>query len=323
MPNSASPPEYTITYIIHGDANYLYHDADGNALQADEHILSEAKKVAEQATKGEVFIFHQQPERKILWLFPKKDRQFFYYRNGEKIYEQKYSPGSKTQPFTAEAEMYSQLHSTGPDTASHKNVILYFGHEVPQHQRGPYHLSRPDAVFDTESFSQGLHRFLQPGENKFDLAVLSTCNNGTPAMIHALSPFTDYVLASPQNLHLSHIDTQALQTLNQAGSVSTQKLADDMAKDTYQRLTSFLQTMVTLSVYDTDRLRSYLPGFNQDYSSYLVNQPAPSPVADNIDCATLSFFDDQFKDGLQVWYKPPQFGSKRKAASYSGWGCRE
>lgn len=324
VPESAPPPAYTITYIIHGDANYLYHDADGNALQADKHIFEEAKQVAQNAANGEVFIFHQRPERKILWLFPKKDRKLLYYRNGELVYEKKYSPQSKTQPFTAESRLYRRLHSSAQVSGPHKNVILYFGHEVPEKQHIAYHQSRPHAVFDTETFAAGLRSFLAGGETEFDLTILSTCNNGTPAMVHALSPFSDYILASPQNLHLSHIDTEALHMLDQPGNASTKVIADSIASQTYQRLASFLQTVVTLSVYDTDRTKNYVAQFNSDYNTYLTHHPAATPTADNIDCANFSFFEaDKFNQGVEIWYKAPRFGTKSNAATYSGWGCRE
>lgn len=324
MPEPETPPSYSVTYIIHGDANYLYHDAEGNALQADEQVLAEAKKVAQNATNGEVFIFHQKSERKILWLFPKKDRQFLYYRSGRLIHEQRYSPHSKQQPFVTEAKLYKQFHTANIDTGSHKNVMLYFGHEVPQNRQSAYHYSRPDATFETHSFAQGIQSFLQSQENPFDLTVLSTCNNGTPAMIHALSPYTNYILASPQNLHLSHIDTQSLGLLDTSEPLPTKTLGESLAEDTYDRLSSFLQTVITLSVYDTDSVQSYIGTFNQNYNNYVANQPTPQVAPDNVDCATLSFFQaDKYKEGIRVWYKAPRFGSKDKNASYSGWGCRK
>lgn len=324
LPESEPPPSYSITYIIHGDANYLYHDAEGHALQADKQVLEEAKKIARNATNGEVFIFYQKPERKILWLFPKKDRQFLYYRKGKLVHEQKYSPHSGEQPFVTEAKLYQQFYAANIDTASHKNVILYFGHEVPHNQQSPYHYSRPNAAFNTQNFARGMQSFLQSQENKFDLTVLSTCNNGTPAMVHALSPYTHYILASPQNLHLSHIDTQSLALLDTTRMLSTKALAGSLAEDTYNRLSSFLQTVITLSVYDTDAIQSYIGTFNQNYTNYVANQPTPQVTPDNVDCATLSFFKaGKYNEGIKVWYKAPRFGLKDKHASYSGWGCRE
>src|SRR5699024_12401976 len=74
------PPEYTIIYVIHGDSDYLYHTIDGSPRQSDEHVLHEALQTARGAKHGNVFIFHQKPETKILWSFPKNDRHFFSYR---------------------------------------------------------------------------------------------------------------------------------------------------------------------------------------------------------------------------------------------------
>jgi hypothetical protein len=319
-----SPPANTIIYIIHGDANYLYHNANGYPLQADEQVLKESKKVAENATNSEVFIFHQRPEQKFIWLFPKKDRRFLYYKNGNLISDKRYSPHSDEQSFVTEAQLYNRYHKVTEDTAGHRKVLLYFGHEIPESTRNPYHASRPKVPFDTPLFAQGIQLFLQQGETPFDLTVLSTCDNGTPAMIKALNPYTNYVLASPQNLHLSHIDTGRLSSLLEQADTTAKQLADSLAAQTYSRLSSFLQTVITLSVYDTNITNSYLPSLNRSYQAYLSDEADAEPSLDNTDCATLPFFDTaEYKKGVDVWYKPPRFGQKKDAATYSGWGCRK
>merc|ERR1711965_502537 len=61
--NKDTAPDYSLIYVIHGDGDYLYHD-DGKAIKADEHAVKKAYSVALKAHHGEVFIFHQKPERK-------------------------------------------------------------------------------------------------------------------------------------------------------------------------------------------------------------------------------------------------------------------
>ena len=73
---------YSIVCVIHGDGDYLYHDTDGNEYAADEEALAAAKRVAQQNPHAEVFIFHQRPRRHFLFLFPLRDGEFYYYRNG-------------------------------------------------------------------------------------------------------------------------------------------------------------------------------------------------------------------------------------------------
>lgn len=52
-------------------ANTVCHNESGRMRQADENVPEEATAVAKNAKQGDVFISHQHPERKILWLFPR------------------------------------------------------------------------------------------------------------------------------------------------------------------------------------------------------------------------------------------------------------
>ncbi len=318
------PVDYTVIYLIHGDANYLYHNSGGNTLHADWQVLAEAKQVAQDAEKGEVFIFHLKPESQILWVFPKKDRRFLYYRKGELVYEKNYSPGSKKLPFVTETKLYHRFHQAASEDSSYKKIALYFGHEIPARKDSHYYRSRPEALFNTALFAEGLENFLQPEKAQFDLSVISTCANGTPQMVEMLSPITDYILASPQNLHLSHIETNALQLLEHTDEITTARLADSIATQTYSRLSSFLQTVITLSVYDTERTQSYIRQLAKDYQTYLTNQSYSTASGKNTDCARLAFFNTEMaKKGIKVWYKAPQFGKNADISTYSGWGCRK
>ena len=49
---------------------------------------------------------------------------------------------------------------------------------------------------------------------RFDLMILSTCFGGTPYTIGALGPFARYIIASPDNLHLSYFDFHSLERLD-------------------------------------------------------------------------------------------------------------
>jgi hypothetical protein len=317
-----SPPDYTLIYIIHGDADYLYHTTTGQARQADKHALSEAKRVARNARHGEVFIFYQKPERKILWIFPKKDRQFLYYRNGQLVRKKRYSPHSTTKAFITEAKLYHKYTRRRKSAAASK-ILLYFGHEIPVQNSHSYYYSRPNASFSTNIFVSGVKSFLRPDASPFDLVVLSTCNNGTPLMIHKLTSAARYVLASPQDLHLSYIDSGQIALWLEDGA-STAQIADSMAAYTYRRLSGFLETAVTLSVYNTAKVKNYLPVLTQQYKKHLKKLPEKAFLNDNIDCAALSFFHiSQKATGVKTWYKAPQFGKKSgESPHYSGWGCK-
>ncbi|MEO8166663.1 MAG: hypothetical protein ABI623_00360, partial [bacterium] len=66
VPSQVFPIRYSFVFIIHGDGDYLYHDRDGNAYQADERSLAEAIDVAVQNPNAEVFLFHEKSKSRTL-----------------------------------------------------------------------------------------------------------------------------------------------------------------------------------------------------------------------------------------------------------------
>lgn len=319
---SVSPEKiaYSAIYIIHADADYLFHDENGQALQADEKVLAEARKVGEQAKKGEVFIFHQKQETKILWLFPRKDRLMLHYRNGELVTAGRYSPGKYGENiFEMETKLYSQ-NSTISDSAS--RVFLYFGHEIPEKGGEGYHQSQKNLVVNAETFSGGVNDFLNGRDDLFELVVLSTCNNGNPQMAKLLHPFSSTLLASPQNLHLSHIDTEALLLLESDGEIAVGQLATTMAEQTFERLSTSIQTEISLFVYEMDKINGYLSEMDSLHQKHL-KETDPKHFEENVDCADISLFKDlDFSAGVTGWYRPAKFGRRAGSDSHSGWGCK-
>lgn len=309
---------YTAIYVIHGDASYLYHDQEGNPLQADEEKVKEAMSVAQQSGQGEVFIFYQKPERKVFGIFPKKDRILLHYRNGELIHRERYSPASSDRSLVTESKLFKKYRFGD----NNRMLFLYFGHEIPHLQEVSYHKSRPDAEFDIENFSTGMRSFLDK-ESKFDLTVLSTCDNGTPIMAAHVQPISRLLLASPQNLHLSHIDTHSLLALENSAGLPALSLADMLAQQTYNRLNGFIETEITLSIYDLEEMSYSLGRLSDKYIQYRSEKSGPSFEQENIDCATLPFWDDEeMTKGIKTFYKSSNFGAYAARSSHSGWGCQ-
>lgn len=322
-PKPSEKIRYSVTYMIHGDADYLYHDSLGSARQADEKVLEEAKRFARNAENGEVFIFHQRPERKILWLFPRKDRQFFYFKQGELVHKTTYSPSSPAEVFAAEAGLYRHHKSLGsPDS---QNVFLYFGHEIPYTDGSGYYHSLPELQLNTDTFAQGLSSMLPGSDDAFDLTVLSTCNNGSPDMVQALQPYSRILLASPQNLHLSHIDTEQLSLLEKNPSLSSKELAEALAKQSYERLSTSIQTVISLTIYDLEIISGYIHKISSAYNEYLSGKDVLETGTDNVSCTSLSIFPSEinFSKGVTNRYRPPKFGRQAKNQTHSGWGCKE
>src|SRR5699024_6299805 len=150
------------------------------------------------------------------------------------IHQKKYSPASETQAFLSESRLYHKYRSRD----SLRTFFLYFGHEIPKDSAASYFQSRPDAQLATDSFVEGERSFLEDSSH-FELSVLSTCDNGTPEMAAKQQPLTKYLLASPQNLHLSQIDSRKLLLLEEDPDISTKELTEAIARDSFDRLSSF------------------------------------------------------------------------------------
>src|SRR6188474_3504679 len=50
---AGSLPLYSLVFIIHGDGDYLYHDALGVARRADEDVVSKARSIAARNPNAE------------------------------------------------------------------------------------------------------------------------------------------------------------------------------------------------------------------------------------------------------------------------------
>lgn len=318
---AVSPVDYRILIYIHGDGDYLFHDADGNALRADEHALGKAIETARGAEHGEVFIFHHRAQKKVLGLFPRNTNRVYYYRGGERLKELSYRLVTDQKSFLqTEAELYKNYRSEDDGTGL-RSFFLYFGHEIPASPGQAYHLSRPETDVHTGTFVSGINRFMD-GSARFSMLALSTCNNGTPAMMAQMYGAADVVLASPQNLHLSHLDIGELSLLEANQNISSIRLAKALANDTFERLTNSIQTAITLSVYNTGEINSYITELNHHYETYLEGV-IPDVTADNTDCSQLSFFNSQeHTGGVKTLFKSASFGRHAQKEEHSGWGCK-
>jgi hypothetical protein len=315
--------DYSLIYYIHADSDYLYHDPDGQPVRENSKVLTTALEVAEAAHSGEVFIYHQRPARKLLGLFPRRSSQFYHFKNGELIHRVKYRHQDKKEAFLAtEAQLFNEYRSYNP-TDNQRNFFLYFGHEIPSENGKGYHQSLPGMDVNTDSFAKGIQNFLQSDEDRFNLVVLSACNNGTPAMAELLMPSAHIMLASPQNLHLSHFDSGSMALLEEEPGISSFQLAHSLAEQTYQRLVANIHTTIALTLYDFEYVQTYI---NNLTSLSATNKTSDRTVQfqDNVDCADINPFvsETSYREGVVTWYKPARFGRESSGSSHSGWGCK-
>ena len=315
---------YSIVCIIHGDGDYLYHDTSGNEKKADEEALAGAQRVALQNPCAEVFIFHQRARRHFLLLFPLHDGEFYYYRNGRLIANEAYWRDGGQSRFGPEVELYRRFRGNGRH--GKMSVFLYDGHEIPEFGGAGYDASSPDRTFTLHDFVEGVEDFASDS-TRFDLMVLSTCYNGTPYTIGALESFARYIVASPDNLHLSYFDFHSLERLDlhlQDGDVHS--FAKRFARQAFDRLTRDIQTAVSVAVYDVDRARDFLSSVHGMYDHTLtaVRGAAQASMAtvEHCDCADIpAYVLPTMKEGVDVFYRPARFGRSKEKQNHSGWEC--
>jgi hypothetical protein len=315
---------HSIVCVIHGDGDYLYHGTEGTAYTADEQALAAAQRVAQHNPQAEVFIFHQRPRRHVLFLFPLRDGEFSYYRNGRLMTTLSYWRDQEQSRLDPEVELYRRFRSD--NRATMVNVFLYCGHEIPESGGAGYDASYPDRPFTVHGLADGLQRFTRDSA-RFDLMVLSTCFGGTPYTIGTLGAFARYIIASPDNLHLSYFDLRSLERLDLSvrdGDVTA--LAKHIARQAYDRLTEDVQTAVSVAMYDVDRTREFSRSVHAMYEQTLTAgkggvQPSLG-TRERCDCSEIPAYAlPTINAGVDVLYRPARFGRQQYKQQHSGWEC--
>jgi hypothetical protein len=317
--DSTKPIDFQLIYIVHGDANYSYHDSTGKRHAADSEAVAQAMDVARHSPRSEVFIFHQQPRHAKLFR-QTPDGDFYHYRGGFRLHEQAYSR-SQDGDFEVEAGL---LEKYGARSFSRPLIrfFIYFGHEIPASEGRGYSQSYPERNFSLAEFNRGLGRFRGPASNPekpFALIVLSTCYGGTLTVMNTLSPHAQFVLASPAYLHLSFLDTRAFEQLPVSSSTpfdadGIHALATDMARQSFERLKENTQTEITVAVYEIQKTvfpRIYSDSRNWNKLAGGYHDCAEDPGFDSVSAAS----------GVEVFYQPPRFGVLKNKLRHSGWEC--
>ena len=306
--------KYSIIYLINGDGDYLYHNLKGEPHFGDDDKLKEALSVAGNCKDGEVFIFHIMKKSGFLF-FQSDDGNFYYYRNGNLINESGYSRNDYKEIFESELELYNKYKSKAENVSRY---FLFFGHQIPEFGGKDYYDSYPDRIFNIKTFSNAVGKFT--AGKRFNLLVLSTCHNGTPGVISKLSPYSDFIIASPEDLHLSYIDTkyfENLDTLNQ----STFQFARSFAKTAFENLINRTQTVTTIVLYDTKKTFSFLNSIREKYTSLLFS--SEQKERSGLEYVDLneepSFYSGNYSNGVTIFYRPSKFGVDKNKTSHSGW----
>jgi hypothetical protein len=313
----------TLVFFIHGDGSYLYHDAKGKRLEADKVILRQAIVMAQSCPRAEVFIFHQKPRRKWLFLIDRPDGSFYYFRNGAQLASGSYHRRTHLSELDSEIEIFKTYRD--PGTQERASGFLYFGHALTELGG-----KSPRQSMNVRGLAQGMSCLLSevdPNLPKFDLVVLSVCYSGTPGIVTEIAPYSRYILASAEDLHLAYLDIQPLRHFSEVGFSEVHRFAKEMASQSFARLKEWTQTSIALAVYDTDKLAPFLQAAQggQPVGWARQSQNSSQPVTVKYcDCVERPSAATEIPStGVEVYYQPPRFGRLKNKTKHSGWTCRE
>lgn len=322
--DEAATTKYSLVFVIHGDGEYLYHGSNGKKYASDNEILKKAQRIAKQNPEAEVFIFHQKPKKNRLFVFPIKDGEFYYYRNGKPITNNLYWRDQEKSYYDNEVELYEKNKVQVQNDVA--KIFLYFGHEIPGNSLPGYDASYPERIFSITNFADGLNKFIQHS-SKFDLIILSTCYGGTPYTIGKLTSYAKLIIASPENLHLSHFDILSLEHLEiNYLKKDTHAFAVKFAYNAFERLSESVNTAVSIAVYDAARVSEYISSFNKYNDSNKIsfedNSTANTLETERCDCFEIPNYRlPGISNGVNVFYRSPLFGRAKNKINHSGWEC--
>ncbi|MBD3378352.1 hypothetical protein GF406_25210 [candidate division KSB1 bacterium] len=312
--------KYSLIFVIHGDASYLYHDQEGKAKYADKDLVRQAIDVATHLEQSEVFIYHQRPKKRFLFFFTKDKSVFYHYKNGRLVEKGDYAREHSVATFETEAKHYQNAsirYSETPPPDSIKTIMLYYGHELPLLPERGYHASFSDIHFSHLEFASALSNFFPNEIKPIDLLVLSTCRGGNPVVVSALAPLTRFLIASPENLHLSHLGAELLSTTLANDNRSLYEKSLQFTEQAFRRLEQRTQTVVTVALYDIDEVVSYADSISEHFYQKAKAYPETFSHIEYLDCKSESL---PLK-GVNIFFRAPRFGRSSSRSFHSGWQC--
>ena len=300
----AGSVDLRLIVVIHGDADYTYHDSAGARLRADREALKQVVEIATTGSASEVFIFHQTSKP-----------TYYHFRSGILVHRETYFP--KENAYLADEAAF--LHRDRDSSNAH-TVLAYFGHEIPSGLRKGYFASQRSKEFSLLQFSEGLSRLGGGGLGKpYDLVILSACYGGTPAILQSLTPLANQVVASPAYLHLSYLNLRALGS-HSAGRAGG--LADSVAAQSFAQLRTKTQTEITVGIYEVNKIQGFLESPVAEAQILRTANGTKIKAEKWQDCSASAGFDSTLAgQGVKLFYQPPRFGPLKNTATRSAWQC--
>ena len=102
--------------------------------------------------------------------------------------------------------------------------------------------------------------------------------------------------------------------------------AKRFAHQAFERLTGEIQTAVSIAVYDVDSVQEFLHSVQGIYDNTLTilkrETQTSMETVEHCDCADIpAYVLPTMNDGVDIFYRPAQFGRLKHKQNHSGWEC--
>jgi hypothetical protein len=309
--NSTGTLANSVIIFVNGDGDYNVSDGKGKYINLDEDILFKSVKASEKINNSEAFIFHYKKRETSFIFFKGNDLDMYYYKYGSLV--QKTSIPRKTFNFKEEIDFYKKYHAS-----SIKNLMLYYGHEIPLTGGRNYYSSYKDELFNLSVFSTAVKNFY-PGK-KADLIVLSSDCSGIPIVVSELSSLAEYIVAPPDELGSKFINPFNIKKLNRHKAENFEDFVVEFTSASFREIRNNNPSLSVLSAYKTSDLSGKYLQAAIKKTSIISEITSDYEQSDLLDCTGEISGSSK---GVIVFYNPPLSGSRMAKFEHSGWGCKK
>jgi|GEM_PF-3615116 len=304
--------EYSFIFQIHEDASYDFHTKEGIKKFGYKEAYKQAKNLALTCTICEVFIFREMAKN---GLYSGKVEYFLSRKRKSRLYHKR-EQGEKDLEFFQKHSMKLKQKK-----GKIRTFFTYFGHSVPETGVEGYSHSLPHLTFGITHLENRLKKLGAGGDSGllFDGIILSSCHNGTPFILNRLVPFANYVVASPENLHLSYLDIKPFLEIEKKQDISTLDLLKkiiDQSMETFEQRA--IKTFTVLSLYQIQKIKATLAEVSLVYEKNFKKNT--QDYKDCQDVRGLSPFLERMQDYIYTKSNNPFFLTAA-TKKHSGLSC--
>ena len=214
--------------------------------------------MGERNPNAEVIIFHQIARRHALLLFPRHDGRAYYYRHGRLLAQTSHWRDQGKARFDSEVRLYEQF--TALQSRPPVRVALLLWSRAPRDRRGGLRRIVARAVVSSSTTWRKGESDRRGSPGRSTCSCSPRASGSTPHTIGALAPYTRYVIASPDNLHLSYFDLEPRETAlvpdRMTKVLPTSRIG--FARNAFTKLAADLQTTVSVVVYDAKDVADFV-----------------------------------------------------------------